>query len=163
MSKIFASVAFAALASTFSSFTFAQQFVDISKGGGQICGVTSTNELICSTSSITTRLEPPANVGELTQVEVGDSHACGLNPAGRAVCWGDNNFNQLDAPATTGFVTIDAGWNHTCATTDDFETVCWGLADNGRLDVPTDELPAVFVVGGYQIFALIHQALALTF
>lgn len=141
MNKIIASSLLVAVAATFSPFAFAQQFIDISKGGNQICAVTSDNELICSTSSAAARLEPPESVGELMQVEVGDAHACGLSLSGEAICWGDNNFGQLDAPASTVFVSIDAGWNHTCGTTAEFETVCWGLADNGRLDVPTDGLP----------------------
>ena len=146
MFKFLTSTLLATMAITFSQFAVAQQFIDISKGGGQICGVTSANTLICSTADA--RLEPPASVGELLQVEVGANHACGLQLDGSIVCWGDNDFGQLNAPTSMDFESIDVGRNHTCAITTDLETVCWGLADNGRLQVPNDGLPFIEVDAG---------------
>lgn len=123
----------------------AQGFVDIAKGGNQICGITTENVLSCTTNSFAERLEPPASVPALTQVGVGDVHACGLDLSGQAVCWGDNGYGQLNIPANVTFESIDVGWNHTCAITADLETVCWGLPDNNRLLVPTDGLPFAVV------------------
>lgn len=148
MLKLITSVGLVLVTLTLSQFAVAQPFIDISKGGNQICAVTTDSDLVCSTSSAAERLLPPAGTPKLSQVEVGDSHACGLTLDGGIVCWGDNNFNQLDAPSGVGFISIDAGWNHTCATSTDLTSVCWGLSDNGRLDVPSDGLPFVQLDAG---------------
>ena len=85
----------------------------------------------------------------LSQVEVGSSHSCGLDLQGGAICWGDNDFGQLNAPMDVSFTTIAAGSNHTCGITTESQTVCWGLADgNGLLDVPTDAEPFVQLQAG---------------
>ncbi len=148
MLKFIRFAALAALSLSFSHAANAQQFIDVSKGGNQICAITQSNDLVCSTISSSARLEPPANIPKLSDVEVGDSHACGLDLSGQIVCWGDNNFGQLNAPTQAGFVSLDAGLNHTCAVDTNLSSVCWGLPDNGRLEVPTDGLPFIELQAG---------------
>ena len=127
---------------------FSQQFIDASMGTKQVCGVTSDGALFCNTRSDALRVEPPTDLPPLLQVEAGEVHSCALDLDGRPICWGDNNFGQLNVPANVSFDTIHAGLHHTCGVTTDLETVCWGLDSNGRLDVPTDALPFVQVQAG---------------
>jgi len=136
------------LASINASHAEAQDFIDVARGGFQICAITTANELLCSTSAAASRLIPPITVPALAQVGVGDVHACGLDLNGSVICWGDNDFGQLDVPADRVYESISVGWNHTCAITAELETDCWGLPSNDRLAVPTDGLPFIEVFAG---------------
>lgn len=80
-------------------------------------------------------------------VEIGVSHACGVDIAGRPWCWGAhaNGANggtgdrltpvQITGgfPSGTKFVDIGAGTSHSCALTDSGAAWCWGANWNGQL------------------------------
>ena len=98
-----------------------------------------------------------------TPYEFYQSHTCGIDPAGEAWCWGDNESGQLgyddgrtfDRSTVTvcesGFEytfictetphevpggpwgQIDAGANHTCAITTAGAAYCWGKNNYGQL------------------------------
>jgi alpha-tubulin suppressor-like RCC1 family protein len=87
----------------------------------------------------------------MSQVSVGESHACAVATASKqAFCWGKNQFGQLGNDDDSGAqkdspeqVTLDggpflrvtdisAGENHTCAV-DDGRAFCWGLNSSGQL------------------------------
>jgi alpha-tubulin suppressor-like RCC1 family protein len=90
----------------------------------------------------------------LAAISSGFFHTCGLDPSGRAFCWGDNEYRQLgvddpgrvcDFQASTchfspvavstalRFEAISAGVTHTCALTAEGEAFCWGGGyDGGR-------------------------------
>lgn len=76
-----------------------------------------------------------------TAAWAGWRHSCGLDPGGRAWCWGNNQWGQL-GNGTTGsspvsqrvagghaFVSLAVGRLHTCGLTADGGAFCWG--DNG--------------------------------
>jgi alpha-tubulin suppressor-like RCC1 family protein len=81
---------------------------------------------------------------QLAAVTVGDSVACGLNPQGRAYCWGNQAYGQLGngiaqpgtsalPVAVTGplnaaltFTQISAGSTHACGVTAAGGAYCWG-------------------------------------
>lgn len=66
----------------------------------------------------------------------GDEFTCGLELEGTIVCWGDDSFGQLAAPAGA-YTQVTAGAQHACGLTDAGEIVCWGSED-AVLDTPAD-------------------------
>jgi len=92
------------------------------------------------------RLDPVAvPPGEtFTRLAAGNYHACGLRPAGTAVCWGNDDHGQLAAPATM-FTALTAGYGFTCGLLADGSVECWGerpTSDNGKqVYVPMESRP----------------------
>jgi alpha-tubulin suppressor-like RCC1 family protein len=98
---------------------------------------------------VDTRDLPPGKA--LVQVVTGDSHACALDSAGEAYCWGANNKGQLGTghpggsssipqPVDTRGVLagktltqITAGGDHTCALDTAGTAYCWGADTYGEL------------------------------
>lgn len=83
---------------------------------------------------------------EFAKISVGADHACGLDPGGRAYCWGDNSDGELGigsiggsrplpTPVASGlsFVDIAAGTDFTCAIGQSGTGYCWGSDANGKL------------------------------
>ncbi len=66
----------------------------------------------------------------------GDEFTCGLELEGGIVCWGDDSFGQLAAPAGA-YTQVTAGAQHACGLTDAGEIACWG-SESAVLDTPTD-------------------------
>lgn len=60
-----------------------------------------------------------------TAIAAGDVHSCGIEHDGAAVCWGQNDYQQTEAPAG-GFTAIAVGSGHSCAIRTDGAAVCWG-------------------------------------
>ncbi len=96
----------------------------------------------------------PADPGPLagvTQVAVGEAHACARLSNSRVVCWGESGAGQLGNgsnqdkarpvvvrnPANngplTGVTQVAAGDTHTCARLTNGQGVCWGADDQGQL------------------------------
>ncbi|MEU7907954.1 hypothetical protein [Actinoplanes sp. NPDC049118] len=86
--------------------------------------------------------------GSVTQVAVGDSHACARAGDGRAYCWGAGGSGQLgngDTPSHSSPVAVAApaagvtftrlatGGFHTCGLGSDAKAYCWGAGYSGRL------------------------------
>ncbi len=86
----------------------------------------------------------------LSGVSTGQFHACALDPAGAAYCWGNGNYGQLgnglsargagissSMPAAVvgglTFKAIAAGQRHTCAIGTDNRIYCWGSNYHGEL------------------------------
>ena len=82
---------------------------------------------------------------ELAMISVGARHVCGLDAAGRVLCWGDNHLGQLGIADSTSetaprfitddserFITVAAGGEHSCALRDDGRVLCWGNNTNGE-------------------------------
>ncbi|HEX2623429.1 MAG TPA: hypothetical protein VHL11_24880 [Phototrophicaceae bacterium] len=68
-------------------------------------------------------------------VSGGVYHACAIDMADQAFCWGNNAHGELNAPAGD-FVHLSAKDHHTCGLKTDDTVVCWGWNNDGRLDVP---------------------------
>lgn len=101
---------------------------------------------------------------DFRQISVGPIHACALDAAGAAWCWGSNSIGQGGTGSTEGpsleptpvagdlrFVQISAGYDHTCAIAEGGAAWCWGANDYGQLgnDAETDlEVEPVPVAGG---------------
>jgi alpha-tubulin suppressor-like RCC1 family protein len=85
-------------------------------------------------------VQPPPPGLNLVSLGGSDTHTCGMTPAGKAYCWGQNVYGQLGtgvAPgsnmtrptAVTGgytFAQIAAGSIGTCALDGDGAAYCWG-------------------------------------
>lgn len=109
-------------------------FTSVSGSNLHICAVESEGEIICHQNSAAQRLAPPDTLPALVSVDVGSAHACGLTLSGSAVCWGDNDFGQLDSPTDVFFNSLSAGGFHTCGITTSNDVVCWGLNRNGQTE-----------------------------
>jgi alpha-tubulin suppressor-like RCC1 family protein len=102
-------------------------------------------------------------------ITVGGAHACALNLAGQAYCWGNDLSGQLGdrrlVKSTTPipvfgnltFTAISAGGNHTCGISSG-QAYCWGQNNLGQLGtgatsaIPTQE--PVPVAGGQTFVAI---------
>lgn len=104
----------------------------------------------------------------LVTVDAGGRHVCGLDAAGRAYCWGENESGQLGDGSTmdratpvavTGghvFAMIDAGLDHTCGVTTAGDGYCWGENQFGRLGdgSEVDRASPTPIAGGLQFLRL---------
>ena len=61
----------------------------------------------------------------MTQIGVGEYHACGLKTDGAIVCWGANSNNQSTPPAGA-FTQMSAGYCGGCAIAAGGIPTCWG-------------------------------------
>ncbi|MFN2432478.1 MAG: IPT/TIG domain-containing protein [Gemmatimonadota bacterium] len=132
-------------------------FTSVSAGGGFTCGIRAAAGAYCWGSGArgalgdegadtATPVPVPVSGGtDFVSVSAGSAHACALDTAGSAFCWGSNDFGQLgvgaggDAarPVPVGgglaFATISAGFAHTCAVTPGGSAYCWGANESGQL------------------------------
>lgn len=95
---------------------------------------------------------PVVGSHSFTALSVGDQHACGLDVAGAAWCWGGGAYPFLLGTGEEGtsstpvkvtgghvFKEISAGWIHTCALTVEGEVFCWGLGGSGQFGKGEEE------------------------
>ena len=86
---------------------------------------------------------------EAEMVSVGSNHYCAV-AAGRAMCWGGNDFGQTNVPPDLKNIKmISAGHLHTCALNDRGIT-CWGSSQDGATVVPAAlKNPTAVYAGAY--------------
>ncbi|MEZ5203500.1 MAG: hypothetical protein R2701_03700 [Acidimicrobiales bacterium] len=110
-------------------------------------------------------LTSAVDIGELSRIAVGYTHACGIDDARDLYCWGDNDEGQLGLGTkatsllarpvvTTGtplagkdIERVAAGFKFSCALTTDDLIACWGDNQYGQLGdgTTTDSLVPVVV------------------
>lgn len=88
-------------------------------------------------------------VSQAIGLSAGDAHACAVDAAGNAKCWGNNSAGQL-GNGTSGFgnpdqspvavqsggvafTSVSAGFQHTCGVTAAGLVLCWGANGVGQL------------------------------
>jgi len=89
---------------------------------------------------------PVATALRFAALSVGNSHVCGMTPAGAVYCWGDNYAGTLGGGTTGGrsatpvrvaggvvFRSISAGQGTTCGVSTTNEGYCWGSNSSGAL------------------------------
>ncbi len=81
----------------------------------------------------------------VTDIAMGENHACARKSDGTVWCWGEGAFGKLGdgrddvsgAPAPipdlTDVADVEAGWDHTCARKNDGSVLCWGLGRLGQI------------------------------
>jgi ABC-type amino acid transport substrate-binding protein len=142
-----------ALAPTVASLTgrwlpTLETYVAVAAGLDFACALTGTGKLHCFATSETRSLRnlaraggepitPLASVpaGEFVAVTAGWGHACALDRAGAATCWGIDHHGQCDAPRLA-FRSLAAGAHHTCGLTVEGRVVCWGSDVDGQARPP---------------------------
>ncbi len=94
---------------------------------------------------------------QLSQVDLGRSHYCGLRTDDTVFCDGSNAGGQLDAPGGS-FEQVSAGIDHSCGLRSDGSVECWGCQslDTGQCDVPSGHT-FVQVEAGGNTFALTDE------
>jgi len=71
----------------------------------------------------------PCAAGPLPNLQTGAFHNCGQRSDGTILCWGRNDFNQLNVPtlpAGVGWTSLSTGYYHACAQRTDGQVDCWG-------------------------------------
>jgi len=121
------------------------QLVSLASRGDRTCGISNEAppQVYCWGEWLTpVRFDTPNGLASIT---LGDQHACGLDPFGRAFCWGDGSMGQLGTgvaiessppvpvAGNLSFVALAAGAKHTCGLTAEGKTFCWGLNDHAQL------------------------------
>lgn len=127
--------------------------VDVVSSGNELRNV-ATDEYIAlkdgRTLPIKFRIEEGAiAAGEVNVFTGGGDHACALDSAGQAFCWGSNDYGQLgngtltDSPTPTAvaggltFQSIKAGHFLTCGVTTGGDGYCWGYNQWGQVGTGT--------------------------
>lgn len=156
-------------------------FTAIAAGGEFACGIVTNQMLYCwgndesgqignggdgggSTPSLAT-----VKSERFTAVTAGAAHACALNLARTAYCWGDDTHGQLGdnrninsstpipvVDTSLAFASISAGAQHTCALTTAGTAYCWGAGGAGQLgNGGTGDVPVPRAVAGGLSFTAI--------
>ncbi len=112
---------------------------------GQVDGAPNATSPYYSSGS------PPGG-GTFTQVSAGGNHTCGIRTSGTMLCWGDDQYGQVDGvpgsyssgspPGGGTFTEVSAGETHTCGIRTSGTILCWGDDQYGQVDgVPNSTSP----------------------
>jgi sugar lactone lactonase YvrE len=71
------------------------------------------------------------------QVAAGGKSSCEKKLDGTVFCWGETSHGATDAPASTQFSTISAGYFHYCGIRPDQALACWGYDSDLRAEPPS--------------------------
>lgn len=112
-------------------------FAQLSIGAAQVCGLSTSGELLCFGGWGYPYTIPPE--GTYVSMDSGYAHACAIDTRGLLACWGCDessvDHGQCDPPGGH-FVQVSAGSRHSCAIDEDGSIVCWGYNLAGQCDAP---------------------------
>lgn len=98
----------------------------------KVCGRSESGRVYCAGPDIAAGVQtlwrgPP--ITPLQQIDGGYNHACGLDEAGAAKCWGRGSHGETENHPGP-FTSLSAGQAKTCAVRDgDGQLTCWGRSD----------------------------------
>jgi len=76
------------------------------------------------------------SMGNYNEVGVGEQFGCARDSHGKVLCWGDDQYQQIEAPFDS-LHGLSLGRAHACALrSDNSDAVCWGWNSNGQTDAP---------------------------
>ena len=139
----------------------AAQVASVSAGPDYICGNIMDGTVQCLGSNAYGKLGTSGGdrangmvvvagaTSQLHGVTTGSTHACALDPAGSAWCWGLGQYGELGtapgwntmanfAQQVAGnikFIALAAGDQHTCGIGSDNHVYCWGDNEYGQLGI----------------------------
>ena len=101
------------------------------------CVLLNDGSVRCWGSNTDGRSTPPADLGPVAQLSVGNLHSCARTVSGQVRCWGRNVEGQSSPPGNLGPVAqISVGYEHSCALTVSGEVRCWGRNLEGQSTPP---------------------------
>jgi alpha-tubulin suppressor-like RCC1 family protein len=135
------------------------EFTQVAAGGWHTCGLAVGGSAYCwgqngvgqlgdGTSALGLTRPLPTRVGgdvPFVTIAAGFIHACALDSAGQAYCWGGNEAGQLgdgtridrSSPVRVEgnhvFAELAPGDSHTCGRTTSNEVLCWGSNGQGQV------------------------------
>jgi LPXTG-site transpeptidase (sortase) family protein len=81
------------------------------------------------------KLQGDSSPGQI--ISAGGYFTCGIKADGSIVCWGSNDYGQLEVPSpNAGFLQVSNGEYHSCGLKNNGSVVCWGQNSSGQLNVP---------------------------
>jgi alpha-tubulin suppressor-like RCC1 family protein len=113
--------------------------------------------------------QQPAGVTDVTQLSLGDSHACAVRSSGIVTCWGSNYAGSLgdgttdiatkvsDVIMIADAVEVGVGARFACARRSDGTVSCWGTNDSGQLgcsacpSITGTPLPVAGITGAVEL------------
>ncbi len=98
-----------------------------------------------------------ANAYAGSVLSAGVFHVCGIKNDSTLICWGDNEYNQLNPPDGS-FTQVSAGKYFNCALKTDGSLKCWGRDTAGETSPPPGQFIQV-EAGGNHACALTHNGL----
>jgi LPXTG-site transpeptidase (sortase) family protein len=128
-------------------------FTSLTAGQIHTCGLKESGSVVCWGDMFVYSDVPDPNTNYIS-VAAGNTHTCGVRQTGpnrEIICWGVDEYNQLDVPpfpnSMTG--TIGAGDHHTCGKDNiSGNLVCWGDNSAGQLNAPPPTSQYMEVHGG---------------
>lgn len=147
------SVVSALILFAFSSSALAERKIGVNLFG--ICVVSSNGngEVKCRSDGFSPGISTvvSAEIGA-TKISLGYAHGCAIsnsfNLSGRVLCWGSNDYGQIDGGGATYYRTgvviggtefardIATGYSHSCIITSDKTVKCWGGNESGQSGAP---------------------------
>ncbi|MGB1602036.1 MAG: hypothetical protein ACPIOQ_55425, partial [Promethearchaeia archaeon] len=128
----------------------------VSAGSFFSCGINTAREAKCWGQDYKNKTSVPTmHLWESTQLPLqpirewhdistspGYHHACGIADH-RAVCWGDDEYGQIQVPRNRTWQSVSVGEFHTCGVDRGGSALCWGDDSYGQSEVPAvvDEGP----------------------
>ena len=88
----------------------------------------------------------PVELSRFIAIATGTYHSCGLTTDGQALCWGNNESGQTDAPNGT-FTAIATGGAHSCGLKPDGQALCWGNNAWVQAEPPKEAFTAIATGG----------------